>query len=271
MTSYHGRALALAEKPMMKALLLALFTVQGATALVVAVTHAAGRMGVSVTGQLRERWAQADNDEELRLRAVVKTDAQADRLKLDLCGAVLRNGQLIPLLDLESDLGVEVVVVKDDVKEAANLAAAFEGVDVAVLLSAAHADFGVSASASAPQRGGDDASIEVVPRTEFHARASDAYAAALARAAKSPGPKSGLNVRVPPLAGAAAARRLGAEVAAVASASNVRHVVLRSSYAQSRLGSHATLSCCCSYRCCCCLPVLLPPLYLLIAPGSPSR
>ena len=213
----------------MRLSLFAIFMVHSATALVVAVTHAAGRMGVSVTGQLRERWALADNGgEDLKLRAIVKTDAQADRLKLDLCGAVLRGGQLIPLLDLESDLGVEVVVVKDDVDEASNLETAFKGVDVAVLLSAAHADFGVSPSAtSALQQEGADADAEVVPRTEFHARASDAYAAALESAAK--GPKPGLNVRVPPLAGASAARRLGAEVAAVTSASKIRHVVLRSS------------------------------------------
>lgn len=73
--------------------LLALVT--GAHALrTMVVTHAGGRMGVSVVGQLRERWVREQSllpqgeQEELRIRAVVRTDAEASRLRLDLCGAI---------------------------------------------------------------------------------------------------------------------------------------------------------------------------------------
>ena len=201
---------------------LATFLAPHVASLVVAVTHAAGRMGVSVVGQLREQWQLANTDDDFRVRAIVRSEEEAARLKLDLCGGVLRGGKLMPLLDLKSDLSVDLCVVEDDCDEAAGLTAAFDGADVAVLLSAAHADFTPADGANAAQ--GVDASA-VVPGTAFHARASSAYAAAKA-AAKS----SGINVRVPAITGAAAARRLAAEVACATSAgASMRHVVLRSS------------------------------------------
>lgn len=202
-------------------LLATLVWCHGAAALVVAVTHAAGRMGVSVIGQLREQWPVLGDDdaEALQLRAIIKSKTQADRLRLDLCGAVLGQGEFIPILDLEKDLGVELHVANDDVDEASSLEAAFQGADVAVLLSAAHADFG-SPPTSAMGESADATTPR--PRSTFHERAKDAYATALAQATE------GLSVRVPPLAGASAARRLAAEIAAATKAPKLQHVVLRS-------------------------------------------
>ena len=110
--------------------LLAVLFVRDAAALVVTVTHAAGRMGVSVVGQLRESGQLSGEEEELGIRAVVRNEREASRLKLDLCGAVLRNGELRPLLDLKDDLGIDLFVVEDDAHEQEGLAAAFEGADV---------------------------------------------------------------------------------------------------------------------------------------------
>ena len=176
--------------------LLAVLFVRDAAALVVTVTHAAGRMGVSVVGQLRESGQLSGEEEELGIRAVVRNEREASRLKLDLCGAVLRNGELRPLLDLKDDLGIDLFVVEDDAHEQEGLAAAFEGADVAVLLSAAHADF-------SPDVGGEEGtkSSESLLPTSLLPKSMSATA-------------TGVNVRVPPLPGAAAARRLGAEVCA---------------------------------------------------------
>ncbi|EOD20454.1 hypothetical protein EMIHUDRAFT_208306 [Emiliania huxleyi CCMP1516] len=188
-------------------------------------------MGVSVIGQLRE---QVSPSQTLQLRAVVRNEEEASRLRLDMCGAVLRNGTLFPLLDLQKDLHIELCVVPDDADEQQALGKAFEGVDVAVLLSAAHADF-ISATPAAAKRdeallsaGGLDADGQpddgIETGRQYMARASSEYLAAVAESGGS-----GVNVRVPPVAGAAANRRLGTEVAAAASASGMRHVVLRSS------------------------------------------
>ena len=176
--------------------LLAVLFVRDAAALVVTVTHAAGRMGVSVVGQLRESGQLSGEEEELGIRAVVRNEREASRLKLDLCGAVLRNGELRPLLDLKDDLGIDLFIVEDDAHEQEGLAAAFEGADVAVLLSAAHADF----SPDVGGEGGPKSSESLLP-TSLLPKSMSATA-------------TGVNVRVPPLPGAAAARRLGAEVCA---------------------------------------------------------
>ena len=185
----------------MRMLFVLVLLVRDAAPLVVAVTHAAGRMGVSVVGQLRE----IGFSEELGIRAVVRSEAEASRLKLDLCGAVLRNGELRPLLELKEDLGIDLFIVEDDTHEHDGLASAFEGADIAVLLSAAHADFTRAAG------GFGQKSASVLPTS-----------------LPAPG-SSGINVRVPPLSGAAAARRLGAEISAVANAPGMCHVLLRSS------------------------------------------
>lgn len=215
-----------------------------ATPLVVAVTNAAGRMGVSVVGQLRERWQTQLADEEkdgkvepLQIRAVVRSASEADRLKLDLCGAVLRDGKMLaPLLDIKDDLNIDLCVVPDSLEESDGLAAAFDGADIAVLLSAAHADFSVDTDSLQLPVG----ATALQTGAAFTAQASNSYAA-LAAAAYMAATSSGVNVRVPLVDGAAAARRLGAEIAAVTRASSMRHVVLRSSMGvcalESTLGS----------------------------------
>ena len=176
--------------------LFAVLLVRDASPLVVTVTHAAGRMGVSVVGQLREIGQLNGEDEELGIRAVVRSEAEASRLKLDLCGAVLRNGELRPLLDLKDDLGIDLFIVEDDAHEQAGLATAFAGADVAVLLSAAHADFSPAAGGAGAPKSASLLPTSLLPTS---------------LASTSP---AGVNVRVPPLSGAAAARRLGAEVCA---------------------------------------------------------
>lgn len=194
--------------------LLSVLLVRDAAPLVVTVTHAAGRMGVSVVGQLREigriqaEKSSSNDDELLDIRAVVRSESEASRLKLDLCGAVLRNGELRPLLDLKDDLGIDLYIVEDDSHEIEGLANAFEGADVAVLLSAAHADFTPATVASVGPKSSSLLPTSLLP-TSLAASAA------------------GVNVRVPPLSGAAAARRLGAEISLASTC--VRHVLLRSS------------------------------------------
>ena len=110
--------------------LLSLLLAHSACAIVV-VTHASGRMGVSVVGQLREQlllnpererppWCEASED-SLQIRAVVRSEQEAARLQLDLCGSVLRGGVLTPLLDMEKDLGIQICVCADDADEVASL------------------------------------------------------------------------------------------------------------------------------------------------------
>lgn len=214
---------------LMRTLAPALLFASGCDAVTVTVTHAAGRMGVSVIGQLRERYKQEPHLSTgaggLRIRAVVQSDAQADRLRLDLCGAVIRAGKLQPLIDLESELGVDLFVVADDAKEQQALAAAFSGADTAVLLSASHAEFSSDASGgvAGPLDAVAPASVADALAAKRAAASNEAY-----RAASQDG--GGVNVRVRPIAGARAARRLGAEIAALASCvPTLGHVVLRSS------------------------------------------
>ena len=121
------RAMRAAPLPMLATLLGLL--VGDAEALTVAVTHAAGRMGVSVVGQLREQW-QSASDAPLQIVAIVRSEEEEDRLRLDLCGAVLRNGEMRPLLDLQDDLNIRVAVVPDDLHESDGLSKAFEGAEV---------------------------------------------------------------------------------------------------------------------------------------------
>ena len=198
-------------------LLSALLLAHSACAIVV-VTHASGRMGVSVVGQLREQlllnpererppWCEASED-SLQIRAVVRSEQEAARLQLDLCGSVLRGGVLTPLLDMEKDLGIQICVCGDDADEAASLEAAFAGASCAVLLSAAHADF---SSGSAPL------GAPIVPGSIEAAKAASRFAG------------TAVNVAIPPVEGARAARRLGAEIAAAAVSPQIRHVILRSS------------------------------------------
>ena len=58
---------------------------------VVVVTHAAGRMGMLLTALLRE----GASKEDLTVRAVVRTDAEATRLRCELFGMRLVNGSVV--------------------------------------------------------------------------------------------------------------------------------------------------------------------------------
>ena len=81
---------------------------------VVVVTHAAGRMGTSLVAQLHESWELLDpppwaSAGDLVVRAVVRDDDEATRLKIDLGGLVLRDNKAVPLLDTSTWLDVRVV------------------------------------------------------------------------------------------------------------------------------------------------------------------
>ena len=197
-----------------------------ADALVVVVTHAAGRMGVSVVGQLVENWRAEEHDEPLQIRAIMRSEEEKARLSIDLCGAVVRNGELSLLRDLQADLGIKACVVPDDCDEPGGLLQAFEGADAAVLLSAAHADFSPACDEQCDTEPNFDPvdPDALVPGKVFHERASRSLAATFAAAQGA-----AINVRVPPVAGAAAARRLSAEIAAVSASASMKHVLLRSS------------------------------------------
>eukprot|EP00629_Pelagomonadales_sp_RCC1024_P015982 CAMPEP_0119290532 /NCGR_PEP_ID=MMETSP1329-20130426/40874_1 /TAXON_ID=114041 /ORGANISM="Genus nov. species nov., Strain RCC1024" /LENGTH=175 /DNA_ID=CAMNT_0007291353 /DNA_START=55 /DNA_END=579 /DNA_ORIENTATION=+ len=113
----------------------------------VVVTHAAGRMGTSLVAQLHESWtaeapAWAAGREGLVVRAVVRTEEEASRLKIDLGGLRIRDGVAVPLLDVSPWLDVRVVPDGGD-DEAALLAEALAGAEAVVLCSAAHAGFEV--------------------------------------------------------------------------------------------------------------------------------
>jgi len=99
------------------------------------VTHAAGRMGVSALGQLRE------SSPSINLIAIVRSKEEEERLKLDLCGAVLRDGKMETPRDMEKDLNIKVVVVEEDEEdEVDKLVGSMKSADTVVLLSASHAE-----------------------------------------------------------------------------------------------------------------------------------
>ena len=188
--------------------LLALFT--SATPLTIAVTHASGRMGVSVLGQLRE------SRPDLSLVAIVRSKEEEDRLRLDLCGAVIKGGVMSPLRSLEDDLGIRPIVIRPySTVEVDDLRVAFAKVDAAVLLSAAHADFAPSSFSPTP------APPSLVTGPAYLARGTE-----LARQALSS--RTPASVRVPAAEQARAAARLSLEIAAARSSPALRRVALRS-------------------------------------------
>lgn len=185
---------------------------------VVVVTHAAGRMGASLCAQLHESWEREGtpnwaSHDKLVIRAVVRDENEATRLKIDLGGCVIKDKQAQPLVDTSDWL--DVTVVEEGAGEAAGLAAALQGASTAVFCAAAHAGFEACASTSeAPA---------VVPGSLARARAESSFSHV-----------DGINVRVPRNEAESASRRLLAEVNAIESeaketASVLRHVVLRSS------------------------------------------
>ena len=159
-------------------------------ALSVAVTHAAGRMGVSVLGQLRE------SSPDLQIVAIVRSEEEEARLNLDLCGAVLSSGKMTPLRSLKEDLGITCLVIPPNTLEESDLLTkAFSSVTCAILLSAAHADFGE------PRR------ESLMTGASYISRGT----AAVNDALRGSEP---VTVRVPPLEQARASRRLSFEISA---------------------------------------------------------
>ena len=73
---------------------------------------------------------------DLVVRAVVRDDDEATRLKIDLGGLVLRDNKAVPLLDTSTWLVVRVVPDGGE-DEGAALAAALDGAAACVLCSAA--------------------------------------------------------------------------------------------------------------------------------------
>ena len=198
---------------------------------VVVVTHAAGRMGTSLVAQLHESWELLDpppwaSAGDLVVRAVVRDDDEATRLKIDLGGLVLRDNKAVPLLDTSTWLDVRVVPDGGE-NEGAALAAALDGAAACVLCSAAHAGFEVAG-------GGDGGGAgALVPGSIARAKAERAFA----------GGSPGINVRVPRAEAEQAGRRLLREIGAVGAAvdgagpgATLRHVVLRSSMGVHALG-----------------------------------
>ena len=154
------------------------------------------------------------------IRAVVRDENEATRLKIDLGGCVIKDKKAQPLVDTSAWLHVEVV--EEGENEAKGLANALRGASTCVLCAAAHAGFESVSSIDTPA---------VVPGSLARARAESSFSHV-----------AGINVRVPRNEAESAARRLLAEIDAVAveskdAATNLRHVILRSSMGVSTLES----------------------------------
>ena len=104
---------------------------------VVVVTHAAGRMGMLLTALLHE----GASKEDLTVRAVVRTDAEATKLRCELFGMRLVNGSMVvnPEADSDENAWLKPVVVGAGAGEEA-LRPLFDGATEAVLCSAAHTE-----------------------------------------------------------------------------------------------------------------------------------
>ena len=162
-------------------------------------------------------WAQHDN---LVIRAVVRDENEATRLKIDLGGCVIKDKKAQPLVDTSAWLHVEVV--EEGADEARGLAEALKGAATCVLCAAAHAGFESVSGSDVPA---------VVPGSLARARAESSFSHV-----------AGINVRVPRNEAESAARRLLAEIDAVSieskdASTNLRHVILRSSMGVSTLES----------------------------------
>jgi len=102
---------------------------------VVAITHAAGRMGKVLALLIREHavLSRTPLEEHPTIRAIVRSEAEAMDVKCDLGGVRMEGGKAtpIPLSWLET-------VVVDDCGNKEMLQSAFEGSDCAILCDASH-------------------------------------------------------------------------------------------------------------------------------------
>ena len=105
---------------------------------IVTVTHAAGRMGKVLALQIREdaQIAGVPPEELPRIRAVVRSEAEAASVECDLGGMTLIGGEAAPVkLDW-----LDIIIVEDIEEERGKemLRTAFEGADGAILCDASH-------------------------------------------------------------------------------------------------------------------------------------
>ena len=109
------------------------------------------------------------------IRAIVRDENEATRLKIDLGGCVIKDKKAQPLVDTSAWLHVEVV--EEGVDEAKGLANALRGASTCVLCAAAHAGFEAVSSIDGEA---------VVPGSLARARAESSFSHV-----------AGINVRVP--------------------------------------------------------------------------
>mmetsp|Transcript_8557 Transcript_8557/g.20927 ORF Transcript_8557/g.20927 Transcript_8557/m.20927 type:complete len:383 (+) Transcript_8557:117-1265(+) len=102
---------------------------------IVAITHAAGRMGKALALQIREDaiLSGMPSEELPNIRAIVRSESEAMSVKCDLGGMKMEGGNMAPIA-LE---WLETVVV-EDIENAEALRSAFEGSGSAILCDASH-------------------------------------------------------------------------------------------------------------------------------------
>lgn len=161
---------------------------------IVTVTHAAGRMGKVLALQIREdaQIAGVPAEELPRIRAVVRSEAEAASVACDLGGMTLIGGEASPVkLDW-----LEIIIVEDIEEERGRemLLAAFEGADGAILCDASHNEMVWSNDGT-----------------------------------NGSGEEEVCSISVPAAESKDLSKRLLAEIDAASSSSTLRHVVMRSS------------------------------------------
>ena len=158
---------------------------------IIAITHAAGRMGKALALQIREDAVLSGTTplEELpKIRAIVRSESEAMAVKCDLGGVKMEGGTMtpIPLSWLET-------VVVEDCENMELLQSAFEGSGCAILCDASH--------------------NEIIWKDDTNNKDGEGTC----------------SISVPMAENNALSKRLLAEIEAASSCTTLRHVVLRSS------------------------------------------
>ena len=165
---------------------------------IVAITHAAGRMGKALALQIREdaELTRMPRDSLPTIKAIVRSEAEAASVKCDLGGVTLIGGKVAPIpLDW-----LETVVVEDVEGDEGRklLQEAFEGAGAAILCDASHNEM-------VWQNENNDAAITNQDDREV------------------------CSISVPASENKDLSQRLLAEIEAASHSSTLRHVVMRSS------------------------------------------
>lgn len=111
---------------------------------VVVVTHAGGRMGTLLVAQLREEFG-----ESVSVRAIVRSEAESEKLLCDIYGVKLVNGSMAPLVPSCGSWLTPIVMDADCTDD--DLLKAFTGATSAVLCDALHTEL-VAADGGSNQR-----------------------------------------------------------------------------------------------------------------------